>query len=152
MLWRGSSATIVSRTLALLRKRPELKGQNVAPCMQGLVPEDLDAPDWAQEAHENLLASRGAFAAPHTRILNGAPFPRGLHAEALVLDDQVALSRQPASSRRVPAAVAASFARSSEAYEEVELGQHSSSPASRSGVFFIPLRSVSIISVFEISS
>ena len=31
--------------------------------MQGLVPGDLNAVDWAQEAHENLLASRGTYAA-----------------------------------------------------------------------------------------
>ena len=41
-----------------------------------------------------------------------------------MLDDHVAFSRQPASFRRVPAAVATSLARSSEAYQEVGLGQH----------------------------
>ena len=93
--------------------------------MQGLVPGVSNAVDWAQEAHEKLLAPRGAYA-PHTRTLNGAPFPRGFHAEALVLDGHVALARQPASSRRVPAAVATSFARSSEAFQEMGLGQHPS--------------------------
>jgi hypothetical protein len=107
------------------QRRPDLAGTKVVACMRGLVPGDLNAVDWAQEAHENLLATSGAYQ-PSTRILNGSPFPRGAHVEALVLDDHVALSRQPAASRRVPGSVAASFARAGEAYERVGLGQHPS--------------------------
>ena len=56
------------------RKRPELKGQTVVPCMQGLVPGDLNAANWAQGAHKNLLASRGAYAAPIPESRTGPPF------------------------------------------------------------------------------
>ena len=101
--------------------------------MQGLVPGDLNAVDWAQGAHENLLFSRGAYA-PHTRILNGAPFPRGPHAEALVLDE---LSRggQPRLGECPLPWRLRLFARA----RRIRKWGWVNIPASRSGGFFTPL-------------
>ena len=65
--------------------------RRVRPCHQGLPMGDLNAADWAAEAHSRLLRQHGSLQRRHC-FQNGSPAPKGGHVEALVLDDHVGVA------------------------------------------------------------
>ena len=117
----------VNRCRRLNRPLPK----RVRPCNQGLVMGDLNAADFAAEAHMKLLRQSGSLDPAHT-ILNGRPFPRGGHLEMLVIDDHVGIAVEPPSSHSVASSVAASFSAGSRAY--AKHGLVTSDRKRRSGV------------------
>eukprot|EP00969_Alexandrium_andersonii_P306155 13533519-Alexandrium_andersonii.AAC.1 len=59
-----------------------------------MISGDLNAVDFAQDAHCALLVARGSYSTP-CRALGGRPLPRGDHLETLVIDDHVGIALQP---------------------------------------------------------
>ena len=87
----------------------------VRPCNQGLVMGDLNAADFAAEAHTKLLRQAGSLDPAHT-VQNGKVFPRGPHVELLVIDDHVGIAVEPPGQSVVASRVSSSFAAGASAY------------------------------------
>ena len=63
----------------------------VRPCYLGLPMGDLNAADFAAEAHTRVLREGGSYPAGRA-LVNGAPIPRTNAVEALVIDDHIGIS------------------------------------------------------------
>ena len=82
----------------------------LVPCARSLVMGDVNASDWATEAHAKILGEAGAMPA-EKRVLHGKPYPRGPVAQALAIDDHVAIANVPLAAGARPVAAPASAPR-----------------------------------------
>jgi hypothetical protein len=103
--------------LARSRKTGASMLKRVVLCHQGLMIGGNNAPDWASEAHFNLLGRNGSFPC-HSRLLNNRVAPRDGHVVALVQDDHVGIAIDGRGRRTNFDKVEASFSAAREAYEK----------------------------------
>eukprot|EP00969_Alexandrium_andersonii_P068819 3035175-Alexandrium_andersonii.AAC.1 len=88
-----------------MRLHPEARPSTmVRPALYTLPMGDLDAVDFAQEAHGRLLAQAGSWLPQH-RLLASEPIPRGPWIEMLTVDDHVGVAFVPAGSPNGTAAM-----------------------------------------------
>jgi hypothetical protein len=88
-----------------------------------MVMGDINAVDICMGVHQNVLVRAGAYR-PEWQVLNKRPFPRGDHAEAIVVDDRVVLAKVAAACPELPAAVQASLDGGAAALRRAGLGIH----------------------------
>ena len=88
-----------------------------------MISGDLNAVDFAQDAHGAVLRAAGSYLPAH-RVLGGRPLPRGSHLETLCIDDHVGIAIQPLPARRPLPSMATSFERAGHAYLDVGLSAH----------------------------
>ena len=92
----------------------------VRPCYLGLPMGDLNAADFAAEAHTRVIRKAGSYP-PERAVTNGAPMPRARAVEALVIDDHVAVSLDRPGENCHAKILEESFDRAAAAYEKVGL-------------------------------
>ncbi len=81
---------------------------------------DLNASDWAVEAHTSLLSATGTYPAAE-RILNRHPFPRSRRVQGVVVDDRFILTIGPPDDHDLHGSVDDIFHRSAEGYQSAGL-------------------------------
>ena len=107
-----------------LSRRPGLEQEPfLVPCISGMISGDLNAVDFAQDAHGAVLHGAGSYQ-PRHRVLGGRPLPRGPHLETLCIDDHVGIAIQPLPAPLPLPSMADSFARAGRAYAGVGLAVH----------------------------
>ena len=116
--------------LRRLKKRLCLDGrelaadQRVVALNASMVMGDINAVDYCMGAHEAVLDATQIAYPPHARVMGRSPFPRGSHAEAIVVDDRVGLGSVTAGRRAGPPALEASFEQGSAALRQAGFGIH----------------------------
>ena len=96
----------------------------VVACNASMVMGDINAVDFCMGAHLRALERSPAAYPPSCRVEGRAPFPRGPHAEAVVVDDRVGLGVVRRGQRRGPEALERSFEAGGAALQEAGFGIH----------------------------
>ena len=92
----------------------------VRPCYLGLPMGDLNAADFAAEAHTRVLRRAGSFP-PERALCNGMPVPRSRAVEALVIDDHIGVAFDRPGESHNSQVLQDSFTRGAQAYQQVGL-------------------------------